>query len=146
MLNVINGAWFFLAIAKFPPVAWLAFNICAPSVAVYLAGYVLKKDWIMTAAIPFLLFFGTGGLFVFGWSGTSIYAQIGHIAMTLATLWIIFKLAAGKKFILPATGFAAGIVLLLFIFPVQQNYVKSHPEYIKILGDSRFEEFINNKR
>ena len=146
MVNVINSTWFFLKIAHFPPVAWLAFNACAPSVALYLAGYFLKKDLVMTASLPFLLFFGTGGLFVFGWSGTSIYAQAGHIAMTLASVWIITKLAVEKNIKNNASGFLAGVIVFASVLPIQQNYVKSHPEYIKKLGDSTFEEFTDNKR
>lgn len=146
MVNIANSTWFFLGMAHFPPAVWLAFNACAPSVAIYLTGYFLRKTWLMAAALPFLLFFGTGGLFVFGWSGTSIYAQVGHIAMTLASAWIIAKLAVERKIKVPAAGFIAGAVVFGFVLPVQQNYVKSHTEYIKKLGDSSFEEFMDSKR
>jgi hypothetical protein len=145
LLNIMNSTWFFLKMAQFPPAAWLAFNACAPSVLLYLTGFVLKKDYVMSAALPFLLFFGTGGLFVFGWSGTSIYAQIGHISMTLAAVWIITKLLVKRKLFFPAAGFCAGIIVFVLIFPLQQGYVKSHPEYIKKLGDAKFEEFMKNK-
>ncbi len=146
IINVVNSTWFFLGMAHFPPEAWLAFNACAPSVALYLTGYFLKKDYIMTASLPFLIFFGTGGLFVFGWSGTSLYAQAGHIAMTLASLWIIAKLFSGKKFKVPAYGFLIGLLIFSFLLPVQQRYVMSHDEYIKMLGDATFEEFAKGGR
>ena len=146
IINVLNSSWFFLGMTKFPVNAWLAFNACAPSVALYLAGYFSGKDLLMAASLPFMLFFGTGGLFVFGWSGTAIYAQIGHMAMTMASLWIITKIITEKKVKVSAPGVIVGIVVFAFILPVQQNYVKSHPEYLKKLDDSTFEEFINNKR
>lgn len=146
IINVLNSTWFFLVTAKFTPIAWLAFNACAPSVALYLAGYFFKKDQVMTAALPFLIFFGTGGLFVFGWSGTSLYAQIGHIAMTMASCWIIAKQITEGQLKVPLTGFIAGLIIFSFIFPLQRRYVMSHPEYIKMLGDSTFEEFTKEKR
>lgn len=143
IINVVNSTWFFLGMAHFPVTAWLAFNACAPSVALYLAGYFTKRDWLMAAALPFLLFFGTGGLFVFGWSGTAVYAQAGHICMTLAAAWIIAKCAAGSGIKLPAAGLLAGIALFIIAFPLQHGYVKSHPEYIEKLGDKTFEDYMN---
>lgn len=146
IINVLNSSWFFLGMAKFPVIAWLAFNACAPSVALYLAGFFSGKDWLMAASLPFMLFFGTCGIFIFGWSGTAIYAQIGHIAMTMASAWIITKIIMEKKLKTSAAGIIGGIFVFALILPVQQNYVESHPEYIKKLGDSTFEEFISNKR
>lgn len=145
LLNIIHSIWYFFGIAQFPPDAWIAFNVCAPSVFIYLAGYVLKKNYLMSAALPFLLFFGTGGLFVFGWSGPSIYAQASHICMTLAALWIITVIFIERKIILPAAGFCSGLLIFILILPLQQTYVKSHPEYLKKLGDSTFEKFINDR-
>jgi hypothetical protein len=146
IINVLNSSWFFLGIAKFPVNAWLAFNACAPSVALYLAGYFSGRDLLMAASLPFMLFFGTCGIFIFGWSGTAIYAQVGHIAMTMASAWIITKIIIEKKLKVSAAGFFSGIFVFALILPVQQNYLKSHPEYVKKLGDSTFEEFINDKR
>jgi len=145
VVNVINSTWFFLGMAHFPAEAWLVFNACAPSVMLYLAGYFFKSSRIMASALPFLLFFGTGGLFVFGWTGTAIYAQIGHIAMTLATVWILMKIFMEKSYRFSVAGLAAGIIAFAVVLPVQQKYVKTHPEYLKKLGDSTFEEFIKKK-
>ena len=145
IVNVANSTWYFLGMAHFPVPAWLAFNACAPSVALYLAGYFSRRRWIMTASLPFLLYFGTGGMFVFGWSGTSVYAQIGHVAMTLASIWIVATVVTERKFRMPAAGFAAGLVLFFALLPVQHRYVMSHPDLIKKLGDSTFENFTGGK-
>ena len=146
LVNVINSTGFFLGMARFPVTAWLAFNACAPSVMLYLAGYFSGKERIMAASLPFLLYFGTGGMFVFGWSGTALYAQIGHIAMTMASAWIITKLVTEKTVRQSSAGFAAGIIVFALILPLQQYYVKSHPEYIEKLGDRTFEEHMQNRR
>ena len=146
IVNVLNSSWFFLGKAKFPIDAWLAFNACAPSVVLYLAGYFSKKNYLMAASLPFLLFFGTCGLFVFGWSGTAVYAQIGHIAMTMASAWIIIKIIAEKNLKPAAAGLICAVAVFALVLPLQQRYVKSHPEYLKKLGDSTFEDYINSRK
>ncbi|MGL4370476.1 MAG: hypothetical protein ACRCUT_12515, partial [Spirochaetota bacterium] len=79
------------------------------------------------------------GLFVFGWSGPSLYAQISHITMTLTSIWIIASIVAdGEGFKFPAAGFAAGLVLFLIVLPFQMRFVDSHPDLMKSLGDSTF--------
>jgi hypothetical protein len=145
LLAIINGANYFLFQAKFPVFAWLMFNICAPSVMLYLIGYFTKRREIMTASIPFLAFFGTGGLFTFGWTGFAIISQVGHILMTLAVIFIITTVIKEKKWKLPAAGFIIGLIIFLIILPFHQKYVKSHPEYIKKLGDPKFEEIMKSK-
>ena len=139
IMNIANSSWYFLIMAKFPVPAWLAFNACTPSVLFYLTGYFTRKKPLLAASLPFLLYFGTGGLFVFGWSGSSLYAQISHLTMTLSAVWIIARIIAdGKRFKMPAAGFAAGIVLFLIILPFQMHFVESHPDLLKALGDSTF--------
>jgi hypothetical protein len=145
LLNILNSTWYFLAVAKFSPSAWLAFNACTPSVLLFLTGYLLKKNPILSASLPFLLFFGTTGLFVFGWTGTSLFAQIGHISMTLAAAWIVFYLIREHKRFPSIAGLSAGLVLFLLILPLQQNYVRSHPDYLKQLGDPTFERLMDPK-
>ncbi len=144
-LAILNGANYFLFQAKFPVIAWLSFNICAPSVTLYLTGFFSKRREIMTAALPFLAFFGGSGLFIFGWTGFAIISQIGHILMTLAIIYIITILILEKNWKLPVIGFIIGLILFFIIFPLQQNYVKSHPDYLKMLGDPKFEEMMRNK-
>ena len=98
----------------------------------------------MTASVPFLSFFGIGGLFVFGWTGFAVISQVGHILMTLAVIYIITAVTLEKKWKLPLAGFIVGMVLFLIILPFQQNFVKAHPEYLKKLGDPKFEERMRN--
>lgn len=145
LLAVLNAANYFLFQAKFPVFAWLMFNACAPSVMLYLAGFFTKRYEIMTASIPFLSFFGIGGLFVFGWTGFAIISQVGHILMTLAVIYIIATVIIEKNWKLPLAGFIIGLIVFLAILPIQQKYVKSHPEYLKKLGDPKFEELMKNQ-
>ena len=111
----------------------------------FLIGYFTDKKYLMAASLPFLFFFGVGGLFVFGWIETSIFAQIGHILMTIAASYAIFIIVIEKKFKEGLIGFCSGLILFLMILPLQQNYVKDHPEYLKKLGDPKFEKLVNEK-
>jgi hypothetical protein len=43
LLAILNGANYFLFQAKFPVFAWLVFNICAPSVTLYLIGFFYRQ-------------------------------------------------------------------------------------------------------
>jgi hypothetical protein len=144
-IAVINSTYYFLAMAEFPVIAWLFFNACAPSVMLFLAGFVSRRGEIMAAALPFLLFFGASGLFVFGWSGTSLFAQAGHILMTFAVLYTIGVVAIEKELKKFIIGFIAGMIIFAVILPFQQSFVKGHPEYVKKLGDPTFEKMISGK-
>lgn len=97
-LASVNSSWFFLGMAKVSLIEWIFFNACAPSVFLYLIGYLLKNKVIQAMAIPALTFFGTGGLFVFGWSGGELIAQVGHILMTAAVIWLIYGIFKDKSF------------------------------------------------
>jgi hypothetical protein len=141
-LNVLNSTWYFLGRAHFPVTAWLAFNACAPSVGLYLVGYIWKNEWLMAMAIPPMLYFGTGGLFVFGWSGTALFAQVGHILMTLAVAWL-----AARCFVVSDADLRArllrivpGFLLACLVVPIQRCYVGAHPEFLSRLGDSTYQE------
>ncbi len=143
LLAVLNSAWFFLGIARFPFLAWLNFNACAPSIIIFLTGFLLKNRMIMAASLPFLLYFGGGGLFVFGWHGTSIVAQAGHILMMAACIFIIAEITKAKAWKKALYGLMAAIIAFAVLMPLQHRFVKNHPEYLKKLGDPKFERVIN---
>lgn len=138
----INGAVYFLAAQNFTITEWLFFNICAPSTLVFITGYFLNKKILMTSAIPFLFFFGTGGMFVFSWQGTSIIAQINHLLMTAMIVYAIYFSIKDKKAKQGILGFAIGLIIFIIILPYQQAFIKNNPELLKKVGDQQFEEFI----
>lgn len=141
-LNAINSTCYFLGVAHLPLTAWLAFNACAPSVGLYLVGYLCRNEWLMALAIPPLLYFGTGGLFVFGWSGTALNAQVGHILMTLSVAWLVVRCFvvsdAGRRASL--LKIVLGLLLACLVVPIQRCYVRAHPEFLSRLGDSTLQE------
>lgn len=144
IIMMFFSANYFLFMAKFPIVPWLVFNACFPSALFFLISFFSKNKIIMSASIPFLAYFGGSGLFVFSWSGEMIMAQISHIFMALAIVYTVLEVAKTKewkKFIL---GFVLGLAVFLIIFPIHQNYIKNHPEYLEKMGDPKFEKSINS--
>ncbi len=147
VLAIINGMFYFFGMAGFTITEWFFFNICAPSTAIFLTGFFFRKTWLMAAAIPFMGFFGFGGLFFFGWNGTALIAQAGHILMTAAIIYTIFTAITDHKNLrASAAGLIAGIILFAIFIPVHQDYIRNRPDLIKKLGDPVFEEKIKSGR
>ncbi|MFZ5933082.1 MAG: hypothetical protein ACOYT7_03360 [Patescibacteria group bacterium] len=126
--------------AKFPVIPWLFFNACFPSALIFLIGFFLKNRAAMAFSIPFLAYFGVGGMFVFSWSREMIMAQISHIFMTLAIIYTILEVIKTKEWKRPFLAFLAGLVIFLIILPIHQNYIKNHPEYLQKMGNPKFEK------
>ena len=118
VLAILNATWYFLGMAKFPFQGWIFFNACTPSIVLFLIGFLLKNSYVMSASLPFLLYFGGGGLFVFSWTGTSVIAQVSHILMVLSASYVVAFILVnkfGKKWLI---GFASGLLLFLLFFAV----------------------------
>ena len=146
ILAIINGMLYFFGMAGFTVREWFFFNICAPSTFIFLAGFFIRKIWLMAASIPFMLFFGFGGLFVFGWTGTAIIAQAGHLLMTAAVIYTIYSIMISGRYKISMAGAFAGIILFAIFIPVHQDYIRSRPDLVKKLGDPAFEQKINSSR
>jgi len=143
LLAILNAAWYFLGIARFSLLAWLCFNACTPSVIIFLLGFLLQSRMLMAASLPFLLYFGGGGLFVFGWQGTSLIAQVGHLLMISAVIYVIAEITKANAWKKALYGLIAGVLAFSVIMPLQNRYVKNHPDYLRKLGDPKFEKIIN---
>lgn len=125
-LASLNSSWFFLWMAKVSFIEWIFFNACAPMVFLYLIGYITKNKIIQSIAIPGMSFFGTGGLFVFGWKGGELIAQIGHIFMTTAVIWMIYSIFKEKSFKEATIGFIVASFLVSGFIAIDQRYVNRH--------------------
>jgi uncharacterized membrane protein YagU involved in acid resistance len=100
----------------------------------------------MAASIPFLLFFGGLGLFTFGWSGAMIVAQLGHILMVSAIIYTVLVISYKKLWKKCIAGLILGIIAFAVFLPIQNGYVKGHPELIKKLGDTKFKKLMLERR
>ena len=126
LLAALNSTYFFLVMAKASFIEWIFFNACAPSVILFLIGYLTKNKIVQAMAIPALSFFGVGGLFVFGWQGSDLFAQVGHVFMTSATLWLIYGIFKDKSFKEAAIGFILASFLVNGFITLDQRYAYRH--------------------
>lgn len=131
LLLSLNSMFFFLGMAKTNFVEWIFFNACAPSVFLYLIGYFSKNKIVQACSIPALAFFGTGGMFVFGWSGGALIAQVGHIFMTLAVIWLIYGIFKDKSFKEATIGLIIASFLVNFFITAVQQYARVHWDRIE---------------
>ncbi len=121
-LAALNSTNFFLNMAKAGFTEWIFFNACAPSIALFLLGYVLRSKIVQSMSVPALAFFGGGGLFVFGWTGGALISQIGHIFMVSAIIWVVIGIFQDKTFKEATIGLLLAAVFVSAYITVQQKY------------------------
>ncbi len=141
-IATVNSTWFFFNVLKVSFQGWIFLNACAPSILVFLAGFIVwfvrENRILLHVPILPLFFFGTLGLFVFPWEGMNIIGQISHILMTLAIVWILvntFRLNDWKN---AAIGLLVGVLIFApFIF-LQQDYVRANPaQFLKMIDTGK---------
>jgi len=134
ILILVNALWstfVFLVFLKVPVYYWVFLNICAPTIYLTIVALLLENKVFMNAMIPFLIFFGTGGLFMFNWSSIMLQAQLTHILMTITAIYIVLSSLDAKRKML--VGFAIGIVVVLILTSLVFPIVFSKPEVARIL-------------
>src|SRR5512136_35356 len=108
-LMAIMSANFFLGMLKADVAGWLMMNTCAPSIALFVIGFLLGSPVVMMAASAMMFRYGTLGLFVFRWDGFNIIAQAGHILMTLAVFYVMVGVGRSRRWKTLGWGLALGI-------------------------------------
>lgn len=126
VLAALNSTWFFFGLAKVSFTEWIFFNACAPSVVLFFLGYVLKNRIIQAMSVPALAFFGVGGMFVFGWTGTAIISQIGHLFMASAIAWVVYGIFKDQRFKEATIGLLLAAFFVNAFIAVQQGYAYRH--------------------
>jgi len=127
-LMAINSANFFLGMLKTDVIGWLMMNTCAPSIALFVIGFLLGSPVVMVAASTMMFRYGTLGLFVFGWSGGNLFAQAGHILMTLAVIYVVVDVIRNRRWKTLSLGLLLGIVILFPLETVQTIWLIGNPE------------------
>jgi hypothetical protein len=120
-LNAIMGllsANFFLGMLKVSFPEWLLMNTCVPSLALFILGFLLGCPTVMLAGSVVMFYYGTLGMLTFSWSGGNLFAQAGHISMTLAVIYTVREAVRQKRW----KSWAAGVTLgFLFWIPFNIN-------------------------
>jgi len=127
-LMAINSANFFLGILKTDVIGWLMMNTCAPSIALFVIGFLLGSPVIMVAGSVLLFRYGTLGLFVFRWDGFNIIAQASHILMTLAVIYVVVDVIRNRRWKTLSLGLLLGIAILFPLETVQTKWIIANPE------------------
>jgi hypothetical protein len=127
-LMAINSANFFLGMLKTDVVGWLMMNTCAPSIALFVIGFLLCSPLVMIASATIMFRYGTLGLFVFGWSGGNLFAQAGHVLMTLAVIYVVVDVIRNRRWKTLGLGLLLGMAILFPLETVQTMYFIAKPE------------------
>lgn len=141
ILMMIGSTYHFLFVFKFPINAWLLYNACVPATSLYVIGYIVKNRVIINISIPFMLMFGGGGLFLFHWYGAALVAQMGHIFMLMAIIWIISDNSFHKQWKRAFVGMSIGFLLFFLFTKLQKAYAIEHPELFE-----KFSELMDVKK
>jgi hypothetical protein len=135
-LNLIMTAMslnFFLGMLKSGFEGWLMMNTCAPSIFLFVLGFLLGSPPVMVAGAIAMFRYGTLGMFVFSWTGGNIVAQVGHIFMTLAVIYTGVEVFRNQRWKSSLQGLVLAVALLVPFTIVQENWVRAHPELIEKL-------------
>jgi hypothetical protein len=139
-LAALNSTFFFLTVLKSGIVGWLMMNTCAPSIALFVIGYLLGSPVVMVAASVPMFRYGAGGLFAFGWDAYNLIPQIGHILMTLAVVYVMVYIVRNRAWKTLGLGLALGLAILIPFIILQTWWFNAHPEMLEMLfsGDWSF--------
>ena len=138
VLAALNSSWFFLAILGTGVVGWLMMNSCAPSIALFAVGFLLARSVVMVAGAVMMFRYGTLGLFFFGWQGPNLIAQVSHVLMTLAVLYVAGDVVRSRRFRALGLGIALGLAVLVPYMTTQYLYFEAHPGLLEQLFAGSF--------
>ncbi len=132
-IAALNSTYFFLGMLRVGVGDWLMMNTCVPSIALFVAGFLLGSPVVMVAGAALMFRYGTLGLFVFSWEAYNLIPQIGHILMTLAVIYVLADIVRGRRWQALALGLAVGAVILVPLYVVQESWCAAHPDLVQKL-------------
>jgi len=130
------AGFIFLYFLKYNFISWVMTDIPSLIQMFVVFALIFGKKILMNISIPFLLFYGAGGFFLFDWSSRTMPAQISHSIMILTALCIIYLMITRWEIGKLAIGIMLGIILFVPFRVFETYYLEAHPE-IK----SHFESF-----
>jgi hypothetical protein len=133
ILMMLNSTYVFLGFLKVGVDGWLMMNSCAPSIALFAAGFLLESPILMIASSVMMFRYGTLGLFIFSWSGTNLIAQVGHILMTIAVLYTLVDLIRSRRWKSFGLGLLLGAAILIPYLIAQDRWFTARPGILENL-------------
>ena len=129
--NGICAGWaglVFLYFLNYDFISWAMADVSSIIQLFVVFALIFRKRVLMSISIPFLLFYGAGGFFLFTWSSRTIPAQISHLMMVLTALYIIYFIIMQWEIGKLAIGIVLGIILFVPFRAYEIYYLKAHPE------------------
>lgn len=133
LLMALNSTYVFLGFLKTGVDGWLMMNSCAPSIALFVIGFLLESPILMAAGSSMMFRYGTLGLFVFSWSGTNLIAQAGHILMTIAVLYTMVDILRNRRWKSLGLGLLLGAAFLIPYMIAQERWFAARPGVLENL-------------
>ena len=128
-IDVIEGLLHPLGYVKI--LAGSGIRIC---VFVYFLGYVFKSPLTMILSSVFLFRYGFLGLFMFSWQGVNLFAQAGHIMMSISAGYTLFLIIRERTYRTLISGVAVGVLVMLgFEIFLHEPWINANPETFKAL-------------
>ena len=130
--NGICAGWaglVFLYFLKYNFISWAMVNASSLIQLFTVFALILGKRILMNISIPFLLFYGAGGFFLFNWSLRTVPAQTSHSIMVLTALYIIYLTITRWEIGKLVIGIVLGIILFVPFRAYETYYLKAHPEF-----------------
>jgi len=129
--NGICAGWaglVFLYFLKYNFISWAMVDVSSIIQLFAVFALIFGKRILMNISIPFLLFYGTEGFFVYNWSLRMIPAQISRSIMVLTALYIIYFMITRWEIGKLVIGIMLGIILFVPFRICETYYLKTHPE------------------
>lgn len=139
VIVVLNGllgimaANFFLGMMKVSIPEWLLMNTCVPSQILFMIGFLIASPAVMLAGALAMFYYGTLGLLTFSWTGGNLFAQAGHICMTLAVVYTVWEAVRNKRWKSWAAGMTLGFAFWIPFNLSQFFFFIDNPELAKDL-------------
>lgn len=118
----------FLYFLKYNFISWVMTDIPSLIQMFVVFALIFGKKILMNISIPFLLFYGAGGFFLFDWSSRTMPAQISHSIMILTALYTIYLMITRWEIGKLAIGIMLGIILFVPFRVFETYYLEAHPE------------------
>jgi len=129
--NGICAGWaglVFLYFLKYDFISWAMVDVSSIIQLFVVLVLIFGKRILMGISIPFLLFYGAGGFFLFSWSSRIMPVQISHSIMVLTALYIIYFMITRWQIGKLTIGIMLGIILFVPFRAFEIYYWKTHPE------------------
>jgi len=108
--------------------AWAMMNTAFIAQVAATIGLITKNKPIMNFTIPYLIFYGVGGLLVFSWTSATVGFQVLNIIMTMTVIYIFMTAFKELHLIKLAAWVVIGTIVFIGFKFYQNSYFRSHPE------------------